>query len=95
MPLIRWSHNPAIELLGVGNRLRIAIPLNCMRKEDALIFTKVMYEHDEILINADILRRPFLSPYVEGTRFEPNDFFEHNFQLLAADEDKSHTPQLR
>lgn len=94
MPLIRWSHNPAIELLGMGNRLRLTIPLSCMRPDDTLIFQKVIYERDEILIHADILRRPFLSPYVDGQRFEPNDFFEQNFQRLAADEDKSHPPQL-
>ena len=94
MPLIRWSHNPAIELLGVGNRLRLTIPLSCMRPDDTLIFQKVVYERDEILIHADILRKPFLSPYVDGQRFEPNDFFEQNFKRLVDDDNNRHPPQL-
>lgn len=94
MPLIRWSHNPAIELLGVGNRLRLAIPLECMRKEDELIVKRVEYKSEfrELQLDIDILRRPFLSPYIAPQRFEPNEFFEQNFKRLA-EEDK-HPPQL-
>ena len=93
--LLRWSHNPAMELLGVGNRISIMCPLYCMRPDDTLIIQSVKYQSDELHIVADILRRPFLSPYVNGQRFEPNDFFEQNFQRLAHDGEKSHLPQLR
>jgi len=94
MPLIRWSHNPAITILGVGNRIQLQIPLDCMRKEDSLIIRRVEYlpSFRELYIDADILRRPFLSPYVEEQRFEPNDFFEQNFQRIA--EEAKHPPQL-
>lgn len=72
--LIRWSSNPATTLLGVGNNLKLQIPLNCMQKRDELVIREVTYckEAQEIKISADILRRPFLSPYknadIEGTK---------------------------
>lgn len=66
--LIRWSHTPQITLLGVGNSLQLHIPLYCMQKEDGLLFNKVVYcsQLQEIRLTADILRRPFLSPYKNG-----------------------------
>lgn len=99
--LIRWSHVTDYTLLGVGNSLRLSIPLNCMRKEDELIIQSVLYKSDEILIHADILRRPFLSPYIVAQRNEPSycgqdvEFFKENFEALNADENKSREPQLR
>ena len=95
MSLIRWSQNPAITLLGVGNRIQLQIPLDCMRKEDSLIIRKIEYHSSfrEVFIDADILRRPFMSPYVEPSRFEPNDFFEQNFKRIAEEESKQ-IPQL-
>jgi len=96
MSLVRWSHNPAITLLGIGNRIQLQIPLECMRKEDSLIIRRVEYHPSfrELQIDADILRRPFLSPYVDPQRFEPNDFFEQNFKRLTDDENNRHPPQL-
>ena len=88
MSLIRWSHNPQITILGLGNSLRLTVPLYCLRATDELIIQSVVYRSDELHISADILRRPFLSPYLEGTRFEPHerdyglDFFEKNFNTL-------------
>ena len=90
MSLVRWSHNPAITLLGIGNRIQLQIPLECMRKEDSLIIRRVEYHPSfrELQVDADILRRPFLSPYVDPQRFEPlerdygMDFFEKNFNTL-------------
>jgi len=72
--LIRWSHNPQITLLGVGNNLQLHIPLYCLQRDDSLIIREALYcsQMQEIKLTADILRRPFLSPYkngdVEGTK---------------------------
>ena len=66
--LIRWSHTPQMTLLGVGNSLQLHIPLYCMQRDDGLIINKVVYcsQLQEIRLTADILRRPFLSPYKNG-----------------------------
>jgi len=71
--ILRWSHNPAITVLGVGNAVTLQIPLECMRKDDELIFQKMTYQpiYKEIHIEAHIIRRPFLSQYLEMQRFEP------------------------
>jgi hypothetical protein len=44
-----------------------------MRKDDELIFQKMTYQpiYKEIHIEAHIIRRPFLSQYLEMQRFEP------------------------
>jgi len=99
--LVRWSHCYDIQLLGVGNSLRLTVPLYCLRATDELLIQSVVYRSDELHISADILRRP-PAPYLEGTRFEPPehrmDFFEKNFAVLAEGEkqeqDKRHPPQL-
>jgi hypothetical protein len=75
-----------------------------MRKEDSLIIRRVEYlpSFRELQIDIDILRRPFLSPYVAPQRFEPHeygvDFFEKNFAVLAEKEkhdyNNRHPPQL-
>jgi hypothetical protein len=51
-----------------------------MGKGDELIIQSVKYKSDEIIIAADILRRPFLSPYIGpsdaddyNTRHEPGE----------------------
>jgi len=66
--LIRWSHTPQITLLGVGNRIQLHIPLYCMQRDDGLVIGEVLYcsQLQEIKLSADILRRPFLSPYKNG-----------------------------
>lgn len=96
MPLIRWSHNPAITLLGVGNALKLQIPLDCMRSDDTLIVRRVEYNSSfrELQVDIHILRRPFMSPYIEPARFEPNDFFEQNFQRPSDEQENRHPPQL-
>ena len=91
---VRWSHTPQMQLFGVGNRLSIICPLYCCRPDDSLIVQSVKYQSDELHIVADILRRPYLSPYIAPQRFEPGEygmeFFEKNFSAL----EKSHLPQL-
>jgi hypothetical protein len=74
--------------MGIGNSLRLTVPIYCMRADDELIIQSVKYKSDEILIAADILRRPFLSPYKDPPRFEPSycgqdvEFFDKNFDAL-------------
>lgn len=86
--LIRWSHCVQYNLMGIGNSLRLTVPIYCMRADDELIIQSVKYKSDEILIAADILRRPFLSPYKDPPRFEPSycgqdvEFFDKNFDAL-------------
>jgi len=103
MPFIRWSHQTQYTLLGVGNTIKLSIPLSCMRLEDDIIFQKIEYDSKfrDINIDAFILRKPFMSPYLSPSRFEPHyvgqdiEFFEKNFKALNADENKSQEPQLR
>jgi len=86
--LVRWSHCPQMTIFGVGNSLRLIVPLYCMRADDELIVQSVTYKSDELLIHADILRRPFLSPYTAPPRFEPSycgqdvEYFKENFVAL-------------
>ena len=70
--LVRWSHTPQFILQGVGNHLRLQIPLYCMREHDELMIQSVIYRADHIHVEAGILRRPFLSQYLEMERFEPD-----------------------
>lgn len=67
MNLIRWSQNPTITLLGIGNRIHLYIPLHCMQRDDELLIHPPIYcrSAKQIELTADILRRPFLSPYKE------------------------------
>ena len=99
--LIRWCHSPQFILEGVGNSIKIQMPLYCMRKEDELIVQSVLYKSDELHICADILRRPFLSPYISPQRNEPTycgqdiEFFKDNFKALNTDEKLRQEPQLK
>jgi hypothetical protein len=43
-----------------------------MREHDELMIQSVIYRADHIHIEAGILRRPFLSQYLEMERFEPD-----------------------
>lgn len=82
--LIEWSHAQQCTIVGSGNSINIAMPLVCMRPLDELIIQHVMYRSGQLHIGADILRKPFLSPYTDPQRFEPHyvgqdvDFFEEN-----------------
>lgn len=69
--LVRWSHCYDMQLMGVGNSIKLTVPLYCMRSNDELIIQSVKYKSNELHIAADILRRPFLSQYLEMERFEP------------------------
>jgi hypothetical protein len=84
MSFIRWSHNPTYTLLGVGNHIKLTIPLGCVRTEDDIIFQKVEYDSKfrDIKIDAYILRRPFLSPYVEPARHE-NHYVGQDLEYLG------------
>ena len=66
--LIRWSRVTDYTLLGVGNRIELYIPLYCMQRDDKLLIHRPIYcqTSQEIKLTADILRRPFLSPYKNG-----------------------------
>lgn len=69
--LVRWSHCYDIQLLGVGNSIKLIVPLYCVRPTDNLLVQSVIYKSNELHIAADILRRPFLSPYIPPARIEP------------------------
>ena len=69
--LVRWSHCYDIELLGVGNSIKLIVPLYCLRPTDNLLVQSVIYKSNELHIAADILRNPFLSPYISPARIEP------------------------
>lgn len=69
--LIEWSQAPNCYIIGSGNHISLRVPLHCMRPLDELIIQHAMYRSGQLHIEADILRKPFLSPYTEEIRFEP------------------------
>jgi hypothetical protein len=82
--LIEWSQAPNCYIIGSGNHISLRVPLHCMRPLDELLIQHVMYRSGQLHIEADILRKPFLSPYTDPQRFEPHyvgqdvDFFKEN-----------------
>ena len=69
-----------------------------MRPLDELIIQHAMYRSGHIHIEADILRRPFLSPYIESPRHDPHyvgqdvDFFKENYDVEKNESDTPLTP---
>lgn len=85
--LIRWCHSPQFILEGVGNSIKLQIPLYCMRPDDTLLVRKVEYRSEQLFIDAQIMRVPFLSPYI-SPRHESHycgqdvEFFKENYDTL-------------
>lgn len=69
-----------------------------MRPLDELVIQHVLYKSGHLHIGADILRKPYLSPYIDSPRYEPHvtahdeGFFKREHDVEKKESDTPLTP---